>query len=260
MMATPVALETVELTKEYPLEGGNICVIRGVNISIRQGEFVAILGSSGSGKSTLLSIFACLERPSSGQYMLGGDDVSKLGDDDLSEIRSRRLGIIFQSYNLIAHLNVIENIEVPLFYQGVSASEARARALSLASFVGLATQVKQRPFQLSGGQQQRVAIARSLANDPLVILADEPTGNLDSAAEGEILGFLTRLHQDGKTIVMVTHDEGVARVTDRVIQLHDGKVLSDRVQRKQWGPPSSRRLKAGLKYMPSAEFPGREAL
>jgi putative ABC transport system ATP-binding protein len=223
-----VILEISGLTKNYVLEGGVVPALRGVDLSIRAGEYVAIMGPSGSGKSTLLNILGCLDRPTSGSYFLGPDDVSKLPDDALSEIRSRRLGFIFQSYNLIAQLDVVENIEVPLFYQNIPPAESRARAIALATLVGLGDRLSHRPNQLSGGQQQRVAIARSLANDPLVILADEPTGNLDSTMEEEILGILNDLHEKGKTIVMVTHEDRIAHVTERVVRLRDGMVISDR--------------------------------
>ncbi len=230
-MSREAILRTADLHKEYVLEGGVVYALRGVDIAIRQGEFVAIMGPSGSGKSTLLNILGCLDRPSRGAYFLGGDDVSQLDDDALSEIRSTRLGFIFQSYNLIAQLNVLENIEVPLFYQGIVPEESRDRAMRLAELVGLGDRAHHRPSQLSGGQQQRVAIARSLANDPLVILADEPTGNLDSATEDEILGILKRLHREGKTIIMVTHEDRIAHITERVIRLRDGSVISDRSER-----------------------------
>ncbi len=220
-------LETIDLVKEYPLGGEVVYALRGVSLRIDRGEFVAVMGASGSGKSTLLNILGCLDRPTSGTYLLGGRDVSRLGDDELSDVRSRHLGFVFQSYNLIQQLDVVENIEVPLFYQGVSLAESREKALALAELVGLGDRVGHRPTQLSGGQQQRVAIARSIANDPLMILADEPTGNLDSSTEGEILAILRGLNAEGKTIIMVTHEQRLASETSRVIRLHDGRVISD---------------------------------
>lgn len=223
-----LAASTRDLTKEYVLDGETVRALRGVSLDVPEGDWVAIMGASGSGKSTMLNLFACLDRPTSGSIKLGDDDVSKLNDDQLSEIRASRIGIVFQSYNLIPQLTVIENIEVPLYYQGVYSVRARKRCIELAEMVGLADRLKHRPTQLSGGQQQRVAIARSLVNDPYFILADEPTGNLDSATTEEILELLEKLNGDGKTIIMVTHEPEVGERTKRIVRLRDGQVISDK--------------------------------
>jgi putative ABC transport system ATP-binding protein len=204
-----------------------VAALRGVTFSIGQGEYVCVMGPSGCGKSTLLNLLGCLDRPSAGRYVLGGEDVSSMGDDALSAVRGRRLGFVFQSYNLIQQLTVVENIEVPLFYQGRPEDESRGRATDLARRVGLADRLEHKPFELSGGQQQRVAIARALVNDPLILLADEPTGNLDSASGAEIMRMLDELHRQGMTIILVTHDETVAHHARRAIRLRDGKVESD---------------------------------
>jgi putative ABC transport system ATP-binding protein len=185
------------------------------------------MGPSGCGKSTLLNLLGCLDRPSEGHYRLGGDDTAQMNDDQLSAIRGKRLGFIFQSYNLIQQLTVLENIEVPLYYQGRPEAECRAISTELASRVGLEQRLHHRPFELSGGQQQRVAIARALVNDPLVILADEPTGNLDSTSGAEILKIFDNLNRNGKTLILVTHDPGIAKHCSRTIRLRDGEVESD---------------------------------
>lgn len=201
--------------------------LRGLDIEFLEGESVAIRGQSGSGKSTLLNLLGCLDRPTAGRYLLGGIDVARLDDDQRSDIRGRRIGFVFQSFNLIPQLTVLENLEVPLLYQGCSARVRRGKALRLAELVGLADRAHHRPSELSGGQQQRAAIARSLANDPLMILGDEPTGNLDSETGQMILDIFDKLHAQGRTIVMVTHDEEVAGRCDRTITLRDGRILDD---------------------------------
>jgi len=220
-----IRLDTV--VKTYKMGNNEVNALRGVTIDFLEGEYISIMGPSGCGKSTLLNLLGCLDRPSSGSYVLGGLELSKLDDDTLSEIRCTRLGFIFQSYNLIPQLTVIENISVPLYYQGISEVDSNEIAAALAEKVGLAARLGHKPFELSGGQQQRVAIARALANDPLVILADEPTGNLDSASGQEILEIFDELHQAGKTIVMVTHDDSIAYRTQRVVRLRDGQVVND---------------------------------
>lgn len=200
--------------------------LRGIDLDISEGSFEAIMGPSGSGKSTMLNILGCLDRPTKGQYFLGGEDVSQMDDDTVSEIRGRSLGFIFQSYNLIAQLTVLENIQVPLIYQGVdvSKSEYQDKCVEYGNLVGLGDRLNHRPMQLSGGQQQRVAIARSLINDPLMILADEPTGNLDSSTGLEVLDLIGRLNEQGKTILLVTHDDHVAERAHRVIHMMDGLI------------------------------------
>lgn len=218
----------VDLVKNYYLETVVVRALRGVTLRVEEGEFVALMGPSGSGKSTLLNLLGCLDRPTSGQYFLGEEDVSELDDDQLSEARSRYLGFIFQSYNLLPQYTVVENIEIPLLYQGCKLTEAtRQRCIQLAELVGLADRLDHRPMQLSGGQQQRVAIARALVNDPHVILADEPTGNLDSRTSTEIMNLLTDLNQAGKTIIMVTHENDIAAWAKRVVRMRDGIIETD---------------------------------
>jgi len=220
---TPI-LVMERLCKSYELGAMELKVLRDVALTINNGDYVAIMGPSGSGKSTLLNMIGCLDRPTSGDYWLGGQNVSLLDDDQLSLIRGARIGFIFQSFNLINQLNVVENIEVPMYYQGYSEHESDKRARDLAEMVGLGDRLDHRPSELSGGQQQRVAIARSLANDPLIILADEPTGNLDSESGSEILKILVDLHLQGKTLIVVTHDEGIAENAGRVVEIFDGRI------------------------------------
>ena len=224
-LASIARLERVK--KTYQMGSETLDALGGVDIDILEGEYVAIMGPSGCGKSTLLNILGCLDRPSSGHYILGDVDVSQMDDDNLSDMRGSKLGFIFQSYNLIQQLTVIENIEVPLYYQGVAAETSRNIAVEMATRVGLGERLDHKPFELSGGQQQRVGIARALVNDPIVLLADEPTGNLDSRSGAEILTLFDELHGLGKTIIMVTHDDDIGRHSQRVIRLRDGLVESD---------------------------------
>jgi putative ABC transport system ATP-binding protein len=209
---------------------GNIEVhaLRGVSIDIEDGELMSIMGPSGSGKSTLMNILGCLDRPTSGDYLLSGRNVAHLSDDRLSDVRCQYLGFIFQSYNLLPQYTVVENIELPLMYQGIPLNErTRQRCVALADMVGLGDRLDHRPVELSGGQQQRVAIARALVNDPHVILGDEPTGNLDSKTSVEIMEMLASLNNAGKTIIMLTHENDIAEWARRVIRLRDGRIESD---------------------------------
>ncbi|HEX5105148.1 MAG TPA: ABC transporter ATP-binding protein [Pirellulaceae bacterium] len=221
-----VAARLVEIKKDYVLKSETVRALRGVTFEVPEGDYVAIMGPSGSGKSTLLNLLGCLDRPTSGQFYLGPDDVSRMNDNQLSWIRATRIGFIFQSYNLIQQLNVLENIGVPLHYQGKS---GRERCRQLAEMVGLGERLDHRPTQLSGGQQQRVAIARSMVNDPYFMLADEATGNLDSVTSEEILHLFEKLNDAGRTIIMVTHEDDVAAHAKRIIRLRDGLLQSDRL-------------------------------
>ena len=222
MTEVVAALERVE--RVYQMGEVLVPALDGVDLRIERGEYVAVMGRSGSGKSTLLNVLGCLDRPTAGRYSLTGRDVSELDDDALSALRGQTLGFIFQAYNLIPHLTVLENIEVPMDYAGVPPRESRERAEALAARVGLADRTDHRPTQLSGGQQQRVAVARALANDPSLLLADEPTGNLDSSTGREILDLLTNLNDAGTTLIVVTHASNVAARAHRTIHMLDGRV------------------------------------
>ena len=223
------------LSKIYRKPGTNVEVaaLREIDLDLVEGEFTAIMGASGSGKSTLMNILGCLDQPTSGTYVLGGQDVSTLPDDELSEIRSKRIGFVFQNFNLIQQLTVLENLEVPMFYMGIPPQERRRRSLELAERVGLSDRADHRPMQLSGGQQQRVCIARAMINEPLILLADEPTGALDSKTGQQILDLFDDLVKSGKTILLVTHDPTIAHRCQRVIHLHDGRVSKDERQARR---------------------------
>lgn len=225
-----LAAEVINLEKDYMLGTVPVQALRGVSIEFPRGDFVAIMGSSGSGKSTLLNLLGALDRPTRGKYIVAGRDVSEMTDDELSTIRNEKIGFIFQSYNLIPQYTVLENIEVPMHYRTgyprIGAPQLK-RIQELAEMVGLGERLDHRPFQLSGGQQQRVAIARALVNDPEIILADEPTGNLDSKTEHEIMEMLLRLNREGRTIIMVTHEPAVARLAKRQIYMKDGLIAGE---------------------------------
>jgi putative ABC transport system ATP-binding protein len=223
----PLIARVEDIRKTYYMGALAVEVLHGITLEFYKGDYISIMGPSGCGKSTFMNILGCLDQPTSGNYFLGDEDTSRMADDELSTIRGARLGFIFQSYNLIQQLNVLENIEMPLFYQGFSETESHAIARSLAERVGLGDRIDHKPFELSGGQQQRVAIARALAVDPLIILADEPTGNLDSKSGAEILDLFDELHEQGKTLIMVTHSLELEERSRRWIRLRDGRVESD---------------------------------
>jgi putative ABC transport system ATP-binding protein len=224
-----VVASVQNLSKIYRKPGTNVEVpaLRSINLDFIEGEYTAIMGASGSGKSTLMNVLGCLDQPTSGRYVLGDVDISQLPDDQLSEIRSRRIGFIFQNFNLIQQLTVVENLEVPMFYLGMPPHERRRRAEEMAERVGLKERLDHRPMQLSGGQQQRVCIARAMMNEPLILMADEPTGALDSKTGQQILELFDELVAGGRTILIVTHDPSVAHRCQRVIHLHDGRVQKD---------------------------------
>src|SRR5947207_6884967 len=231
-LQSSVVASVRNLSKVYRKPGTNVEVhaLRSINLDFIQGQFTAIMGASGSGKSTLMNVLGCLDQPTTGQYILGDQDISSLPDDELSEIRSRRIGFIFQNFNLIQQLTVLENLEVPMFYLGIPPQQRRRRAMELAERVGLSDRLDHRPMQLSGGQQQRVCVARAMVNEPLILLADEPTGALDSKTGQAILALFDELVAQGKTIILVTHDPSVAHRCSRVIHLHDGRIHRDERQ------------------------------
>ena len=220
-------IATEGLTKDYHLGSHTVHALRGVSITIERGEFVAVMGPSGSGKSTFMNLLGCLDRPTAGRYVLDGEDVAGLSPDALARIRNAKIGFVFQTFNLLPRTTALENVELPLLYAGLSARERRARARARLAAVGLAARETHHPSQLSGGQQQRVAIARSLVNDPAVVLADEPTGNLDSRTSVELLALLQSLNRGGLTIVLVTHEPDIAAYASRVLSFRDGRLRGD---------------------------------
>jgi putative ABC transport system ATP-binding protein len=242
---TPIAeraavLELAGLVKEFGAGENVLRILQGLDCTVYEGELVGIVGASGSGKTTLLNILGCLDRPSAGAYRLSGRDVARLDDDELARMRNRSIGFVFQSFQLIPQLTVLENVELPLFYEGSARKTRRARCTELLTSVGLSHRMLSNPTKLSGGECQRVAIARALVNKPALLLADEPTGNLDSKNGAEVMELFRELHRSGRTIVMVTHNAEIARSLPRVVEMHDGRIVHD-------GPPRT----AGLQHGPS---------
>jgi putative ABC transport system ATP-binding protein len=224
----PVLIETRELSKSYPMGANEVQALRSVSLNIDQGDFVAIMGASGSGKSTFMNLLGCLDQASSGQYFLAGEEVSRKTPDELAELRNRYIGFVFQQFNLLPRTSALEQVELPLLYAGVSGKERRERARQCLQEVGLSERAHHLPTQLSGGQQQRVAIARALVNRPVLILADEPTGALDTQTSAEVMQLLTRLNQQGMTVVLVTHEPDIASYARRKIVFRDGQVVEDK--------------------------------
>ncbi len=230
-------LETHRLVKTYQLGGSDVHALRGVSFVVERGDFVAIMGASGSGKSTLMHILGCLDLPTRGRYLLHGIDVRAFDEYELAQVRNRKIGFIFQSFNLIPRTSALQNVELPLVYARIKAKERRERAMDALEAVGLADRMDHHPSELSGGQQQRAAVARAIVTNPALVLADEPTGNLDSASTRDLMGLFAGLNAAGRTIVLITHEADVAAASKRVIVLHDGQVLEDRRRAPLVGPP-----------------------
>jgi putative ABC transport system ATP-binding protein len=224
--STPTVIVTHGLSKEYDMGAEIVHALRGVDIQIRSNEFIAVMGPSGSGKSTLMNVIGCLDTPTAGEYILNGVPVQDLEDDELARIRNREIGFVFQTFNLLPRATALHNVELPLIYAGVKAGERRERAARALGLVSLADRMQHQPNELSGGQRQRVAIARALVNEPSILLADEPTGNLDSSTSAEIMSLFVDLHRQGQTIIMVTHEHDIAEFAERIITLVDGMVAS----------------------------------
>ena len=222
-----VMISVKELNKTYIMGPTKVFALRGVTLDIQRNEFVALMGPSGSGKSTLMNLLGCLDTPTSGEYWLNGINVSTMEDNDLAEVRNKEIGFIFQTFNLLPRLSALENVALPLVYAGMSKAARRDRAMQVLDAVGLGDRVEHKPNELSGGQRQRVAIARALVNDPSIILADEPTGNLDTKTSIEIMGILEKIHQQGNTVILVTHEPDIAEHAHRSVKLRDGMVESD---------------------------------
>ncbi|MDN5363358.1 MAG: putative transport system ATP-binding protein [Eubacteriales bacterium] len=220
-------IELVNISKIYRTGAVAVKALDGVSLTVQPGEMVAIMGPSGSGKTTLMNIIGCLDVPTEGRYLLEGKEVSRLKEDELAEIRNKKIGFVFQNFNLLPRLTALENVELPLIYRGMGAAERRERAEKALTMVGLADRMHHRPLELSGGQQQRVAIARALAGDPPIILADEPTGNLDSRAGAEVMTILKELNRNGKTVILITHDSQIANQAGRIIRIRDGRIAPE---------------------------------
>lgn len=220
-------LEIDNLIKTYKLEGVNVEAVRGISFTVKSGEFISIMGPSGSGKSTLMHMIGCLDVPTSGKIIIDGEETKDLNENQLAKLRNQKIGFVFQTFNLLSRATAIRNVELPMIYAGVSISERTKRAREVLERVGLKDRLNHRPNQLSGGQQQRVAIARALVNNPAIILADEPTGNLDSKSGGEVMFILQELHEEGKTVILVTHEQYVAEHAERIVRVLDGKIVSD---------------------------------
>ena len=255
----PLAIQLREVTKTYQLGQIKVRALRGVSLQIERGDFVAIMGSSGSGKSTLMNILGCLDIPTSGSYLIDGVDVSSLDEDDLSDLRSRKIGFVFQSFNLVSRTRAIANVELPLAYAGVDRATRRQRAEDALSAVGMANRLHHQSSELSGGQQQRVAVARAIVTNPTLILADEPTGNLDSHSTEDVLRIFGRLNHEGRTVVLITHEPDVAELAKRVVRLSDGEVVEDRrITGAHDVPPVLQHLKSAH-HAPDANAPGTQS-
>jgi putative ABC transport system ATP-binding protein len=232
LIAAGIVIKTEALTKVYEMGAEQVHALRGVDLEIRKGEYVAIMGPSGSGKSTLMNLIGCLDTPTTGKYWLAGRPVSELDDDELASIRNKEIGFVFQTFNLLPRATALHNVELPLIYNGTPAEERIERAKKALELVDLTDRMMHKPNELSGGQRQRVAIARALVNSPSILLADEPTGNLDSQTGEEIMGIFERLHQQGNTIILVTHEHDIAQHAHRIIFIKDGKIFSDQKVKK----------------------------